>query len=220
MRNYGWLIHSQPYRLNILGVRSNSTRPNSFDDTIHVFYTDERGRWRLHSWRCTTDPGTYWLHSPMHPQGTAILKTGQYHSYGVAKHRGKYWALCQIKGKVTVVRDYNRDSNLDFRNGREMEGHFGINIHRASSYGTTKEVERYSAGCQVFANATDFEAFMRLCEGHRQRYGNAFTYSLLDLRSVRRAKARKVAGWVALGVGIGALGVLGYAWYNVKPDKQ
>jgi hypothetical protein len=125
----------------------------------------------------------------MNPQGTAIVKQGQYiGSHGIGMHRGKYLALTQ-KRPITVIRDYNRDAVLDFNNGKEQTGIFGVNIHHASINGTTKFVEKYSAGCQVFANINDFNLMMQLAQRHKQLYGNDFTYTLIDERAlVREAK--------------------------------
>ncbi len=182
----GYRIFLRPYELNIVGVRSDSAKPNSFDDAIYVFYLDKDGQLYQHRFAATTDPGTYWLENPMNPQGTAILKQGQYiGSHAMGMHRGKYLALVQNK-PVTVIRDYDRNAKLDFLNGHEDTGMFGINIHRAQEVGTTKVVDHFSAGCQVFANATEFILFMHLCERHKGLYGNEFTYSLIDERAVNR----------------------------------
>ena len=182
-------IYTRPFELNIVGVRANSTVPNSFDDSINVFYKNNSGDWQYHKFPATTDPGTFWLRNLMNPQGTAIVKQGQYiGSHGIGIHRGKYQALTQ-KRPLTVIRDYDRDAVLDFNNGKEQTGIFGINIHRASVNGTTKFVEKHSAGCQVFANIDDFNLFMQLAQRHKQLYGNDFTYTLIDERAlVREAK--------------------------------
>lgn len=200
-------IYTAPYQLNIVGVRSDSVRPNSFDDRMHVFFRDNKGKWRHYQWPITTDPGTYWLNSPMHPKGTAILKGNmQYRdAYSISLHQGKYYALCQRLDVVEVIRDYNRDSLLDFWSGQLMKGMFGINIHRAKSTGTTKEVQRYSAGCQVFANAGDFNQFMQLCEIHKKVHGNVFTYTLIDNRAVRRTKRKNR---LRLGIGLLSVGAM------------
>ncbi len=187
----GYQIQSRPFELNIVGVRSDNIIPNRFDDLIYVFFRNAAGKITEHRFFATTDPGTYWLQNPMNPQGTAILKQGQYiNAYGIGLHRGKYLALVQ-KRPVTVIRDYDRNAVLDFMNGREETGLFGINIHRASENGTTKSVDQFSAGCQVFADAAHFNQFMSLCERHRQLYGNSFTYSLIDERSINRATKKK-----------------------------
>jgi hypothetical protein len=186
LQKKGYRIFLRPLELNIVGVRANSVKPNSFDDHIYVFFNNAEGKLVEHRFPATTDPGTYWLKNPMNPQGTAILKEGQYlNTYGLGLHRGKYMALVQ-KRPVTVMRDYDRNAVLDFMNGREDKGLFGINIHRASENGTTRTVDQYSAGCQVFASITDFVLFMSLCERHRKLYGNEFTYTLIDERAVSR----------------------------------
>ena len=191
LQKKGYRIFLRPFELNIVGVRSDSTKPNAFDDTIYVFFNNSEGKLVEHKFQATTDPGTYWLKNPMNPQGTAILKEGQYiNTYGLGLHRGKYMALVQ-KRPVTVLRDYDRNAVLDFLNGTPDTGLFGINIHRASESGTTKVVEHYSAGCQVFANATDYLLFMTLCERHKQLYGNQFTYTLIDERALSRESKKK-----------------------------
>lgn len=189
MTERGYKIYSRPFELNIVGIRANSTVPNSFADTLNIFYKNSSGDWQHHRCPATTDPGTFWLRNLMNPQGTAILKQGQYiGSHGIGMHRGKYLALTQ-KRPLTVIRDYDRDAILDFNNGKEQTGIFGINIHRASINGTTKFVEKHSAGCQVFANINDFNLMMQLAQRHKQLYGNDFTYTLIDERAlVREAK--------------------------------
>ena len=202
-RQKGYKIFSRPYELNIWGVRSKQTRSNKFDDEFHVFYKTGFLNWEYHVFPATTDPGTYWLNSPMNEQGTAILKAGQYlEAYELGMHRGKYIALTQRK-PVTVYRDYNRNAILDFFNGTKVTGLFGINIHRAMLKGTTRYVDEFSAGCQVFANGEDFAKFIGMCEKHRQLYGNRFSYTLVDYRAVRRATLRKITlGTLTLGTGV------------------
>lgn len=194
-------IYNKPYRLNIVGIRSATTVPNRFDDEIHVFFKNNSNQWVHYIFPATTDPGTYWLKNPLNPQGTAILSKGQYQdSYQIGLHRGKYYALVQSK-PVTVLRDYDRNAILDFNNGKPETGMFGINIHHASVNGTTKTVDNYSAGCQVFANINEFNLFMQLCERHKLLYGNSFTYTLIDKRAISRFQKKTAA--IGLSVGLG-----------------
>lgn len=175
---HGHRLFNRPFELNIVGIRSKSIIPNVFNDVINVLYKDGAGNWQLYTFDATTDPGTYWLQNPLNPQGTAILKEGQYlNSHIIGLHRNKYTALVQ-RMPVTVIRDISRDGTLDF-SGREDRGLFGINIHRAMQQGVTKFIDKFSAGCQVFSNVADFDSFMAMCEKHRKLYGNAFTYTLL-----------------------------------------
>lgn len=167
------------YNLNIVGVRSNNMRANRFDDWIAVFY-DVGNDTRLHLFQCTTDPGLYWLQHPSYVKGTAILVPNQYRGvYKIDYHNGKYLALCQRAGEVAVFRDYNRDNLLNMDESTIMWGMFGINIHRASYYGRSAQVDKWSAGCQVIASGDDFSTFMSLVKKSSKFYGNSFTYTLL-----------------------------------------
>lgn len=190
LRQNGYKLFTRPYELNIVGVRNNSTISNRFDDALIVFYralVNGIYRWQVERFAITTDPGTYWLNNPSYESGTAILKPGQYrNAYEIGLHRGQYEALVQRR-PVKILRDYDRDAVLDFFNGTEYSGLFGINIHRALSEGTTLTIDRYSAGCQVFADAEDFSLFMQMCRKHAELYGNAFTYTLFDHRAEKRA---------------------------------
>jgi len=215
MKRKDYVIYDKPYQLNIVGVRNDSTTPNSFDDTLYVFWKDDANKWQGKFYTITTDPGTYWLNNPMNPQGTAILKEGQYiNSHQIGLHRGEYTALVQ-RSPVTVLRDYDRNAILDFVNGKEDKGLFGINIHRAKATGTTKTIDKYSAGCQVFEDADDFANFLSLADKHKDLYGNNFTYTLVDERAYNRMLKRRgvyiIGGVLALGAGYFI-----YKWYTKK----
>lgn len=190
IKRLGYLVYEKPYQLNIIGDRSLETKANQFDDKLHVIFKNDKNRWESYTYTITTDPGTFWLEHPMQVDGTGILKQGQYvDAYQIGLHKGQYKALVQRK-PVTVIRDYDRNAILDFNNGKESTGLFGINIHRASIYGITKAVGKWSAGCQVFEKNEDFIHFMSMCEKHRSLYGNHFTYTLIDFRATRRWAAR------------------------------
>lgn len=192
----GFIIYRKPYQLNIIGIRNSETTSDKFDDQLYVIFKDDKNKWVKAVYTITTDPGTYWLNHPLQVDGTAILKQGQYvNAYRIGLHKGQYKALVQSK-PVTVLRDYDRNAVLDFNNGRESTGLFGVNIHRASIHGVTKKVGKWSAGCQVFEKNEAFIQFMQLCERHKSKYGNLFTYTLIDLRSIKRQTKR----WIAYGV--------------------
>ena len=192
LKDYGFTLYTKPYQLNIVGLRSKNVNSNSFDDEIHVFYTKDDGKWNYHVFPITTDPGTFWLNNPSYPQGTAILAQGQYlDSYALGLHKGEYEALVQVRA-VSVIRDYDRNAILDFNNGTRQTGLFGINIHRAKRVGETTTIDKYSAGCQVFKDAEHFQAFIQMCKLHAKLYGNSFTYTLIDFRSIRRITLKRV----------------------------
>jgi hypothetical protein len=167
------------YNLNLFGVRVENNVSNDFDDYICAIY-HLGGEWRTHVWHATTDPGKHWLENPINPKGTAILIPGQYRStWKLAKHQGKYKALCQRK-PVKVWRDNNKDNILDYECEVTDEGFFGINIHRSNPKTQSYLVERWSAGCQVFQKVAQYYEFLDLCDESAARYGNSFTYTLFE----------------------------------------
>lgn len=172
------------YNLNIIGIRSNQGGKvtNLYDDALVVVYKTPSGQWTKQIYRITTEPGTYYMtKSLLNPKGTSILAPGQYRScWAIGKHAGKYKALVQKK-KVFVYRDNNRDMVYDLKPEKLDTGVFGINIHRSNEFKTSVFVNKYSAGCQVFADPDQFRSFMRLCEKQREYFkSNSFTYTLLN----------------------------------------
>ena len=167
------------FNLNIIGVRTKG-EPNVFDDRICLVYKDKHG-WVTREWPATFDPGTYWLENPSKIQGTAVMASPQQcrSTYKIDLHGGRYEALCQRLGKVKVWRDGDRDDTVDWDQFDDaVEGWYGINIHRAGA--NSMQVDKWSAGCQVFQRAADFDAFMELVKASEALYGNKFTYTLID----------------------------------------
>lgn len=170
---------TKPYNLNIIGVRSADTTPNKFNDSLVVMWK-HRGVWNIIEFQITTEAGLYYLNNPLNNKGTAILKEGQYRGmWAIGKHQGKYEALKQV-GEATVVRDFDRDSELDYNSGVEETGLFGINCHRSSKSGKSVLVGRWSAGCQVHSDIEDYILFMNLCKMSAKQHGNSFTYTLIN----------------------------------------
>ena len=191
MNQNRYYIATRIFEVNMVGVRVDSVIPNIFDDVMYVFYKNQSNNWEGVSFVITSDPGTYWLRNPMMPQGTAILKRGQY-PYKIGTHND-YRALVQ-RGEVTVIRDHNRDNRRDYDNGREEKGMFQINIHRARRVGTTISIDKNSAGCQVFANADDFAYFMELVSRSVKMYGDkTLFYTLFDYRVINRLQPLTLA---------------------------
>lgn len=179
LRSQGFFVFtSGEMNLNIVGVRSECSRPNYFDDELHVFWENEYSKTSYHcSWPITTYPGTPYLIKPMNQQGTAILVPGQYRStYQLGTYKG-YTALKQVR-PVCVYRDTNCDEAFDEDPASIDEGMFGIHIHKAGIF--SKLVGPNSAGCQVFQSTADFERFIAICESAKNFWGNMFTYTLIE----------------------------------------
>lgn len=179
--NYAFFT-SGDYNVNIIGVRNlinGTAHSNDFNDAIILLYK-VNGQWVKKVWEITTDPGQKSLNSPSNSNGTAILVPYQYRGvYKLDLHNGQYKALCQRLGKVAVYRDNNKDKRLDFDPRTITSGEFGINIHRGNANGTTQLVDGWSAGCQVFKNASDFNEFIDILDKASAKYGNKFTYTLI-----------------------------------------
>lgn len=187
MANQGHLIFSDEtknYNLNLIGIRTQTNRPNYFDDWMLVYWK-YNGIWNQLQFSITTDPGIYWLGeiNEGNPLGTAVVKEGQYRSlWKVGLHKG-YRALQQINN-ITVLRDFDRDEELDFNLGREETGLFGINCHRANSKRQSIQIDKWSAGCQVFSDPRDFNVFLKVCEESASIWGNNFSYTLLNKKNL------------------------------------
>jgi len=178
-KDYEFFDGNLPHNVNIIGIRNMAGRVNKFDDILLAIYRDTHKRWLVDSYQITTDPGLYWLKKPMNVSGTAILCPDQYRGvYKIDKHRGKYDALCQRGGPLTVWRDSDRDSSHDMDDATKDTGYFGVNIHKAGRNST--QVDKWSAGCQVFKNDGDYKEFMTTIRASEKRFGNSFTYTLIE----------------------------------------
>lgn len=180
-KGYAWFKKGS-YNLNIVGVRSNHKNvvTNSYDDYLIVDYFLDKGTHKRVIYTITTEPGKYYMLHPCADKGTAVLVPNQYRGcWQLGLHKGEYKALCQKK-PVQVYRDANKDEKYDITPDKTETGIFGINIHRSSKSTISKQVDKWSAGCQVFNNPSEFNSFMRLCEEQAKRYGNSFTYTLIE----------------------------------------
>ena len=178
-KGYKW-FESGIFNINIVGIRNSETGSqitNKCDDLITVSYKTDKDTWVYWEADCTTDPGKHWAENLLNPDGVAILVPGQYRgAYTIGLHQGKYEALKQ-SGKVKVYRDDNLDDNYDYDPNSIQEGVFGINIHRASSSGTSTQIDKWSAGCQVIANNLDFAEFMAKVNEAADHWGDLCTYT-------------------------------------------
>lgn len=108
------------YYKDTLGAFNKNDRM-IYDDAMFVV-----GKEEFYSYNANTDPSAF-------RPGIANLKPGIWKVYRFDLHSGKYLALCQRSGPVTVIRD-----------GRgEDTGMFGINQHKGG-FNTTS-----SLGCQT-----------------------------------------------------------------------
>lgn len=179
MKRLGYTIFDDG-RWNIVGIRSPAYATNAFDDELHIFRKLKRG-WEDHAYPVTTDPGFFWLKNPMNTSGTAAMVPGQYpDSHGWGRHKGAYEALVQV-GNVKVYRDRSGGDKYNYDPNSIITGKYGINIHKAGTSSTN--VDKWSAGCQVFARERDFQEFLNLLKESGQK---TFTYTLLNADQISR----------------------------------
>jgi len=182
-KGYLYFKGAKDYDINIVGVRNSDTGQkvtNLFDDKMTISYRVD-GKWFYHEWDNTTEPGKKGVTQYHNANGVARLVPNQYRgAYAVSMHRGKYQAVCQRLGDVTVWRDSNKDMTFD-----EVEtdtGMFGINIHKAGT--VSNFVENWSEGCQVFKRVKDFNEFMVIANKAKAIHGNHFTYTLIESKDI------------------------------------
>jgi len=167
------------YNLNLVGVRSEDTDANSFNDVLVVLYEVDKKQ-HMHVFPMTSDPGIYYRENPLNVNGTAVLVPGHYKScWKIGAHRGKYHALVQ-NADMAVYRDNNFDAEIDTNNDSIKTGMFGINLHRANKDRYSLQVDKWSAGCQVLADPVDFDLVMALINKSAKKYGDKFSYTLLE----------------------------------------
>lgn len=159
------------FNFQLIGIRTKDYITNTFCDSFILYNGGQ-----VHRFQGTTRPGTYYLLHLLNPNGAAVLKPGQYiDTWTLGMHRGDHLAWKQYK-PVIVYRDGDLDS-IPEEIGIEDKGNFGIDIHRANAFKMSKLVDKYSAGCQVFADPEKFSIFVKLSEASKQTF---FTYTLLD----------------------------------------
>ena len=176
-KNYP-LFETGEYNINIFGIRADENVSNTFNDALGVFYKSG-GKWVVRKYSATTDPGLYWRLHPMNCNGTAILQPGYYKgAFRMGYHQGKYPALVQNK-PLTLWRDNNKDNVLD-RKGSTYTEIAGINIHHAGSHSV--QVDKWSAGCQVISDISDWNEFFNIIKISSQKYGSVFSYALFTYK--------------------------------------
>ena len=213
MKSRGYVVYTEPFKLNIVGIRNANTNPIKFDDEMCVFWKNGEGSWEGKKYKTTTDPSTKILADlSYNSKGTAILPAGQYiDTWKIRLHAGSYEALGQQR-ELCVYRDYDRDDILNFNIESKDCGLFGIDIHRAKKngaddgQGNTEVIGPYSAGCQVFQNYYCFQEFMEMCRRQRNLYGNNFTYTLIDKSLERKFRIKRTIYWTTVLISLGFIG--------------
>lgn len=170
---------SKNFNLNFVGIRNKSNKINTFNDAFIVFWKHD-GIFNMYQFIGTTDPGLYYTKFPLNSRGVMIMKEQQVKGYfTIGKHKGLYKALVQSK-PCLLYRDNNKDSKLDKNENSIEKAIVGANFHRASNSDESIKIGKYSAGCQVAKNASDYNLIMQLFTYSSEIWGNSFTYTLIE----------------------------------------
>lgn len=145
------VIGIRGYYKNIMGAPSVNDR-GIYDDAIFINTPQATV-----AFNGNTDPATYrkGYGTAENTKGMASLNPGAWFVHKFDKHNGKYLALCQRAGAVTVTRDGTPPY--------QDTGKFGINIHKGG-YNTTS-----SLGCQTI-HPDQWESFINLVKDQIKRY--------------------------------------------------
>lgn len=139
------LIGVRGYYSDTMGAPGVNDR-RLYDDAIFVFTPNS-----FAAFNANVDPSGYRKGSGGGAaKGMASLKPGLYHAHRLGLHKGKYLALVQTAGAVTVM----RDGSPPYADS----GYFGINIHRGGVNSTS------SLGCQTVPPA-QYPEFIGLVSG-------------------------------------------------------
>lgn len=156
-------IDRDKFPLLVMGIRGY------YKDTMGAPGVNDRGIYDdaivIHSPSATatfngnTDPSAYKKGTGFGAaKGMASLKAGPWFVHKFDLHHGKYLALCQRLGAVTVIRDGDPPYT--------DTGYFGINIHRGGYNGTS------SLGCQTL-HPEQWDSFIHLAVDQAKRYHSA-----------------------------------------------
>jgi lysozyme len=144
------VIGIRGYYLNTLGKAGANDR-GIYDDALFIDTPQATV-----SFNANTDPTSFRKGKGKgSTKGMAILKPGLWMVHKFGLHKGKYLALVQRLGHVTVIRDGDPDY--------EDTGDFGINIHKGGLNSTGSE------GCQTIHPA-QWDSFITLVKDQVVRY--------------------------------------------------
>jgi hypothetical protein len=200
----GYTVYEKPYQINTIGVRyqyPGQKYSNKFKDRLYVLYKDDTNVWVLKYWNISTIPGKYASSSktPLllkdhvgRPRGgLGILKPAQYIDvYYMGVHLKQRAMKTTSKSKQLAYRDSNYGSEYITYSNEDPKNstggyNFAMYIHKGYPGGT--RINNWSEGCQIFPSKTTLDGYFNLCEIHKERYGNKFSYTLVtskDLASI------------------------------------
>jgi hypothetical protein len=186
---------------------------NKHSDYLWLFWKNDSNQWQYRRYAISTMPGYYQAVYTENPPKLRPARSDQDKEIAIdvktapsIKSKGgmgvmtegfykNMYRIGNFHGKLAMLNVSPHNFYLDDREGSQIrfkkdnsgktivkKGITGMHIHHGSPGGRT--VDNYSRGCQVFQNESDREAFFRICEQHKKRYGNSFNYTLIRERDL------------------------------------
>lgn len=129
-------------------------------------------------WKATTRPGLYYTVNPMNGKDTCSIYPSQYINCFQTGIYKTYTAIRQIM-PIKYYVDDNKDAYHDDSEKKTQIAMRCTHIHKAGR--ASLLVDRWSAGCQVFANEADFNTFMKIVNKKGSGVNkDVYTYTLFD----------------------------------------
>ena len=177
---------SSGFRAYIIGFEGcdidfsiNDDAPDLWNDAVMAVYIDSEGNIsRSKLLRGTTEPGRHYVKNRLNRNGAAFVAIDTIHKeiWMRGTHKNQPNCLIQIGGAVTVYRDANNSHGRSKSDPTET-GYFGINLHSTAGGFNSKSIGRWSAGCCVVKNVSQFQKLMKKVYQANQ---TKFSYILLD----------------------------------------
>lgn len=217
LRHKGYKTFERPFEVNTIGVRfqyPGQPYSDKFKDRMYAMWKDSKGEWKIKYWAISTIPGKKPSksdrakgHKTLRDAvgksrgGLGLMKPAQYiNVFYMAFHKGssRDARAMKTKGKQLAYRDQNYGSdNITFTNedpkNKSGGANFTMYIHKAYSSGAGKNtygVQNWSEGCQVFQDPKCLNQYFDICETHKKKYENSFSYTLITSKDVEDAERR------------------------------
>jgi hypothetical protein len=182
------------YNLNIIGVRNKQIFDNKFSDRLILLYK-VNGIWRTLETAWTTLAGTAGKGGEQNPltaqetgtgvSGTAVIIPNQYRR--VYKFVDNYflWLSYPYFAQVNNMQYWrDNDKNGKITKGKIYSGNYATNLHRMSNNNEPRTVINdmfvaWSQGCNG-SPEPEYKKILPIVRESVKRYGDIFTYTLLD----------------------------------------
>jgi hypothetical protein len=155
-------------------------RPDYFDDArIVIKYYPDGKRKVIGSYSATVMPGKFYYKKggmDKNSGGAAMTLHKQFKGvWGFGRHgKNQYPALVQTEGRISVMRDENRNGKMD--DDLISRGYFGINQHHGYN---SMRVGKNGAGCLVGQSIASHEEFLRIIRKHYKK-GASISTTIID----------------------------------------